>query len=312
MELFSMVVAIVVLGILYKRMIDREVPEKIGFLQALVPVGLGAASTWLSFPLLIGAALLITYLGYDGANYSSLFFKSFMAAFVTAGAPEEVGKFLFILIALFLFRKKIDNVYEYVLVGAAVGGGFTIFEEYLYGGNVLFVQIFRLVLVGLHMLFSMTMCYYLGKAKHQRVTGKGSALVSYILAFVVPIAMHTLYDACTSANRFLEAEDDQTIFFGIVLGVVMTIVMFIAQVVMFRRFKKYAAELCGMTTKREEDKPAGVEAASGESAGAEVAGAEQTAGAASGGADTVEACSEDAEAAGSEREETPDKENAEA
>ena len=49
MELFSMVVAIVVLGILYKRMIDREVPEKIGFLQALVPVGLGAASTWLSF-----------------------------------------------------------------------------------------------------------------------------------------------------------------------------------------------------------------------------------------------------------------------
>lgn len=30
MDILSMVVSIVVLGILYKRMIDREVPEKIG------------------------------------------------------------------------------------------------------------------------------------------------------------------------------------------------------------------------------------------------------------------------------------------
>ena len=157
MDIISMIVSIVVLGILYKRMIDREVPEKIGTLQAIVPAGLGVASLWLSFFLTVGTALLIGLTGYSRSAHP-MWVQSLVSAFTVAGFPEEIGKFLMIAISVLLFRKRIRNVYEYVLIGAAVGAGFTIFEEFLYGGvSSTLSMIFRLLLIAIHMMLNMIM-----------------------------------------------------------------------------------------------------------------------------------------------------------
>ena len=47
MELLSAGLTIVILGFLYWRMIKRETPERIGALQALVPLGLGVVSMFI-------------------------------------------------------------------------------------------------------------------------------------------------------------------------------------------------------------------------------------------------------------------------
>ena len=251
MAIIAMIVSIAVLGILYKRMIDREVPDKIGTAQALVPVGLGIVSLPLSLPIVLGVAVLLTQAGYVKDGYP-MWVRSLVAAFATAGFPEELSKFLMILVSLIIFRKRIRNVYEYALIGAAVGAGFTVFEEYLYGDANLLNFLFRLLTIGLHMLFSLIMAYYLGKAKYQKKTGEGSPFVSRLLAFLIPVALHTVYDACTGLNGLLSAENDDAILTGIIVGIGSTIVMFIVQILLLRRFKKDAEELSGMSLVQDE------------------------------------------------------------
>ena len=244
MEILSMVVALVVLGILYKRMIAREVPEPISGAQVFVPIVLGVVSVLLSLPLTLGSAYLLSTLGYVREAHP-LWLRSLVSAFVGAGLPEELSKFLMILIGLAIFRSKVKNVYEYVLMGAAVGFGFTIFEEYLYG-STLASMIFRLLLITLHMLFSMIMAYHLGRAKYQKRTGEGSPAKSYVLAFLIPIAMHTIYDACTGTNAYLFSENEDLLTIGGIIGILGTIIMFVLQIMLLIRFKKNAEALSRM------------------------------------------------------------------
>lgn len=251
MDILSMVVAIVVLGILYKRMIDREVPEKIGTLQALVPVGLGVASLVLSFFLMIGSGLLLTFCGYV-RDAHPVWVQSLVAAFIVAGLPEEIAKFLMIAITILLFRKSIRNVYEYVLIGAGVGAGFTVFEEFLYGSG-LAVIIFRLFLIALHMIFGMIMGYYLGKARFQKMSGKGSVFVNYVLAFIIPMALHTAHDACTGMNMYLQSDNDALEDIGIIIGIVGTIIFFVLQFTILKQFWKNAEKYSMMTLIRQEN-----------------------------------------------------------
>ena len=132
------------------------------------------------------------------------------------------------------------------LIGAGVGIGFTIFEEYLYGSS-LASMIFRLFLIALHMLFGMIMAWYLGKARYQKLTGEGSPAVSRLLAFLIPIALHTLYDACTGTSAFLSAENEDLLMTGIIIGLAGTVVMFALQIFMLLRCKKKAEALSLMT-----------------------------------------------------------------
>lgn len=39
---------------------------------------------------------------------------------------EEISKLIPIIVILLIFRKKVKNVYEYILIGACVGIGFAI------------------------------------------------------------------------------------------------------------------------------------------------------------------------------------------
>ena len=53
MELIQMLLAAIILGIIYKKMLKWEVGASIGKKQALLPIGLGVLSTILAVPVLI-------------------------------------------------------------------------------------------------------------------------------------------------------------------------------------------------------------------------------------------------------------------
>ena len=122
------IVVIIVLGFLYKKMIDWEYPLKISKAQAIVPVGLGI----LSLPLSFAIFFLIAYIGRNVFGVSlgdgPLFLASFNSALFSAALNEELAKLIFALIGILIFRKSINNVYDYILIGGAVGFGFTIVE----------------------------------------------------------------------------------------------------------------------------------------------------------------------------------------
>ncbi len=245
MPFVQLAVALIVLGILYLRMIRRESPDTVSKMQAAVPAVLGAASTVLSFLLFLGIGSLLDKAGYSPKEYPAAI-RSVIAAFIMAGFPEEVTKFLMILLTLLIFRKRVRNVYEYILIGAAVGFGFTLLEEFLYGSSAGITAITRLITVASHMVFGIIMAGHLGKAKYNKNTGSGSAAGQYALALLIPILLHTLYDACTATNAMLNSENEDTELIGIVVAIAATAALFVLQIVVLVRLKRNTGKYCGM------------------------------------------------------------------
>lgn len=101
------ILVIIVLGFLYKWMIDRESPLKISKAQAIVPVVLGIFSLPLSFAIL----LLFGYIFHNVFGLTlgdgPLLLASFSTALFAAGLNEELAKLIFTLIAVFIFRKSL-------------------------------------------------------------------------------------------------------------------------------------------------------------------------------------------------------------
>lgn len=181
MAIIKFVLAILLLSILYKRMIDRETPAKISRKQAIVPVLLGILSVLLSFGFFLGFGMSMVKSGFSGKNLHPLL-RSFLGAFIQAGFPEELAKLLMILLTVRLFRRTVTNVYEYILIGMAVGFGFTLFEEMIYGSDG---AVFRLTRVAAHSALNMLMAKHLALAKYNRLTGRGSVAGENALARVL-------------------------------------------------------------------------------------------------------------------------------
>ena len=245
MELVYFIVALVVLGVLYSRMIRREEPSAIGKAQAVVPVVFGVLSLLPSVALAILGSFVLKKAGYE-AERLPLLIRSFNAAFIAAGLPEETVKLLMILLALRVFRSKVRNVYEYILIGAAVGFGFTLLEEFFYGSGSVLTGIIRFLLIGMHMVFGIIMAKHLGLARYVRITGRGSAAKEYFLAFVIPLLLHTAHDTFTVSNRFLDAGYDTTQMIGLVLSFATLIVMFAVQLKVLLRLRRDTAHYCEM------------------------------------------------------------------
>ncbi len=93
-----------------------------------------------------------------------------------------MGKHLNPLEKEFLVKK-----YKSILIGGAVGFGFTIVEEYVYTSGIS-TLILRVATVTVHMLLGFAMGRHLGLARYNKVTGKGSVWKEYLLAFLVPVA----------------------------------------------------------------------------------------------------------------------------
>ena len=243
MAIVQFVLALAVLGLLYSRMIKRETPGPISKAQAVLPVVFGVLSVPVSFMLFltVGGILLQSGITLDGLP---AILRSIIASFVAAGLPEELAKLLFMLLTIRIFRARLRNVYEYILIGAGVGFGFTLLEEFFYGSQGL--AILRLLTVAAHMVFGMIMARHLGMAALRRAEGKGGVPREYALAVAVPVAIHTLLDAFTATNRLLDSTGDAEQMFGLILGLAALAAMFVLQIRVIRRFKRNAEAYCGM------------------------------------------------------------------
>ena len=245
MPIVQLVVSLIVLGILYSRMIRRESPGIITKAQAAVPVVLGAVSTGLSFLLFLGIGYLLNKAGFS-TQHLPVFIRSVISAFIMAGLPEEITKFLMILLTLLIFRTRVRNVYEYILIGAAVGFGFTLLEEFLYGSDSVVTAVARLITIASHMVFGIIMAKHLGTAKFNRIKGSGSAAGEYALALLIPILLHTLYDAGTATNFYLNSGDEDAEGIGMLIALVFTVALFVVQIVVLVRTKRDTQKYCGM------------------------------------------------------------------
>ena len=239
------IIVIIVLGFLYKKMIDWEYPLKISKAQAIVPVGLGI----LSLPLSFAIFFLIAYIGRNVFGVSlgdgPLLLASFNSALFSAALNEELAKLIFTLIGIIIFRKSIKNVYDYILIGGAVGFGFTIVEEYIYGSGTI-ALILRAVTVTVHMMLGFAMGRHIGLARYNKVTGKGSVWKEYLLAFVVPVVVHTIYDTL-AVNKLLPSEDEITSGIGTAMALTALVLTFALQVYVFMRLKKNAGTLAALS-----------------------------------------------------------------
>ena len=215
-SIIASLLALVICGFLYKRMIKREVPEQIGKLQAILPVILGGICVPISGGSGIGLLLALRSIGISAEAMQALP-SSFFTAFFMAGGVEEVYKFLAIILTMVILKNKVSNVYEYILLGAAVGLGFTVAEDFTFGDSLI-VLLIRTPLMFTHMTLNMIMGEFIGRAKYNKQKGEGQTVLFWVLGLIVPIALHTLYDAGTVFN-FTVLKDGDYVTGGILGGV---------------------------------------------------------------------------------------------
>ena len=118
MTIVYVLFVILYLAFIYYRMIKREIPKPIGWVMALVPIAFGMAtfdiSGFTGIKLYLGNAAMHEFVAKLPAVLGSL-----LGAFLGAGLPEEIYKGIVLIIAILIFKPK--KVYEYCLMGAAVG-----------------------------------------------------------------------------------------------------------------------------------------------------------------------------------------------
>ena len=253
-SIISFVLCLIIIGILYKNMIAWEGDYRISRGQALLPVFLGILSVPISFifALLIGFCFR-SVTGFAPSEGPALL-ASFNHALFSAAMSEELAKLLITLIVLCIFRKKMRNVYEYMLIAGAVGFGFTLIEDFVYSAG-LSGLVMRLPNITAHVMLGLAMGRHLGLARYNKVTGRGSVVKEYLLAYFVPVFCHTVFDFF-AANTLIHAGDnaetmtaeiERTVYIGAGMVLVMVIPIFIFQIYLFRRLKRNAANLAALS-----------------------------------------------------------------
>lgn len=128
----------------------------------------------------------------SGLNQNDAFFQ----AFIVAGLIEEFFKFYIVFKIAFNskhYNEKLDGIVYCVFTSL----GFATAENILYIFNVqtnyLFTGIIRALLsVPAHMLFAITMGYYISLAKYSRYKEEYIEFISK--ALIIPIILHGIYD----------------------------------------------------------------------------------------------------------------------
>ncbi|MBQ5330965.1 MAG: PrsW family intramembrane metalloprotease [Oscillospiraceae bacterium] len=244
MPVIQLVLSLIVLGIIYKRMIGREIPSPPGKRQVILPVILGVISLIPSLAVTLGLMWILKVgLGISTEGLPVIL-RSFISAFVSAGFPEELSKMLMMLLCFRVFRKSIRNGYEYILIGAGVGFGFTLFEEFAYGSDT--AALSRLFTIAAHMIFGIIMAKHLGTARFKKERRENAA-GEYAKAFCLPVLIHTVYDTFTAFNTYLESEDDGEAAIGVLLALAVAVTLFVMQIVLLIRLKKDTGKYCEMS-----------------------------------------------------------------
>ena len=153
------------------------------------------------------------------------------------------------IITLLVFRKKVNNVYEYILIGAAVGIGFSIAEDFSYGSEVIGVFV-RLPMLPGHMAMDMLMGEFLGIAMYNKKNNAGPVAIFNIAAFVVPVIIHTLYDAGSTSNHMvfegMANQDNVMLTIGSVYALIVIVGFIVYSIRIIIRFKKIGEKFNNM------------------------------------------------------------------
>ena len=252
MGLIAAVIATVLCAVVYVRMYKRELPEPISKRQAAIPVVLGTAAVFLMVPATIGVEYLITMVipGGLAGLAPSLVLRSLVSAFFMAGCTEELIKLLMFLIVVRVVKPK--NVYEYGLLCAGVGFGFTGLEDLLYGMTNPVSSFFRVLFFAMHMVFGLLMGVELGMARFSKRAGTGGSGKHTLLALALPVLWHTVFDASTTTNAGFNATDETTQIVAIVVALVVCAISIALQFVLLIRFKRDTMKLCVMSVVEDE------------------------------------------------------------
>lgn len=246
MGLIAAVIATVLCAVAYVRMYKRELPEPIGKKQAAIPVALGVVSVFLMVPAFIGTGFLTASIsGSLAVLTSSPVLRSLVNAFFMAGFTEELIKLLMFLIVVLVVKPK--NVYEYGLLCAGVGFGFTGLEDLIYGMTNPVGSVFRVLFFAMHMVFGLLMGVELGLARFNKRAGTDGSVKHTLLALVLPVLWHTVFDASTTTNAGLSATEEHAQIIGIVVALAVCAISIALQFVVLIRFKRDAEKLCGMS-----------------------------------------------------------------
>ena len=246
MGLLVALIATALCAVVYIRIYKREVPEPIEVKKAVVPAALGLFAPFLSTAMLAGIGLLIaaTPGGSIQDRISSPILGALVGSFLLAGFTEEFIKFLVFLLAVKIVKPK--KVYEYALLCAGVGFGFTALEEALYGGSGVATAVARIPMFAMHVVFGILMGKHFGLARYSRKEGTGEAGRHMFLACFLPVLWHTVYDAGTTANPGLRMEDDSMQVAYILGGLVIVLISTVLQFIVLVRFRKNTEKYCGM------------------------------------------------------------------
>ena len=242
-SIISALLALVICGFIYLRMIKREVPVPIGKLQAILPIILGGICVPFSGPAGLGLVYAFKSIGIAGDAMENLP-AAFYTAFFVAGGVEELFKFLAIVITIAILKNKICNVYEYILLGAAVGLGFTVVEDFTFGASIL-VLLIRTPLMFTHMTLNMIMGEFIGRAKYNKKKSQGQTALYWALALIIPMTLHTLYDAGTVFNYPAIRGSDFVV--GGILGGVAVLTNIVVLINVLVRAKKNAEKFSGLS-----------------------------------------------------------------
>jgi RsiW-degrading membrane proteinase PrsW (M82 family) len=95
------------------------------------------------------------------------------------------------------------------------------------------------------MTLNMIMGEFIGRAKYNKQKGEGQTVLYWILALIIPMALHTLYDAGTVFN-FVIIKDGDYIGGGI-LGLIAVITNVVVLIKVLTRAKKNAENFSALT-----------------------------------------------------------------
>ena len=175
--------AVLLLIIFYK--VDRYNPEPLKLLLLLYVMGMLSVIPVLIVEVILGELNFFRFFDTDLINLYD--------ALVVAGFTEELFKLIFVLIFAFN-RKEFDEYLDGIIYCVFISLGFATVENILYvlEGSYT-VAIMRAILsVPAHMLFGVTMGYYLSLSKFSLARFNKKKFMS--LALIIPMLLHGFYD----------------------------------------------------------------------------------------------------------------------
>ena len=194
--LFALAIIPVIGLLLFIYFNDKKEKEPFGLLVALFFAGMGTSITAI-------ISEVVGELFIDVIFSSESVIGSILYAIIIVAPAEELGKFL-VLFLITWKNKHFNYSYDAIVYAVFVSLGFAALENIGYvfftGWFTALVRMFTAV-PG-HACYAVFMGYFYSKAKYASVTKKkGNNALFIILAMLVPIVMHGVYDAILMAGN---------------------------------------------------------------------------------------------------------------